>query len=490
MGLRLRLILVLLIPLVLVIGVYGYVRVRQEARELLDNNRRGIGLAATALQIAVENAWRDGQFTDITRILAEVVASQDEIDRIRVFNRNFQPLFVSNRLRIGDGDEVPTHMLVRVMNLGGAEGVYHDAGAAPVLYYFVPVRGNAGEPPQAVLEVVQIASAVQDRVWAAQRDVLARLGMLTLSVAALAGIMLQRQVLHPLGRLMEGIRRLGAGQSGARLPVERNDELGRVAAAFNEMATRLQAAQRDLVAETERTLELEDDVRRMETLAVAGRLATGFAHEVGTPLNIISGRAEYLLDRLPPDDPSRHDLSAIVAQIDRISGIIAGLLDTVRPQKPDLAAVQLSEVFDRIVPLMAHAARRRDVALEADTVAELPPLLADTNQVQQVLINLILNAIEASPAGGRVEVTARGEARDGRPGVTIAVTDTGPGVPAELRTAVFTPFFTTKPRGEGTGLGLAICRDIVRDHGGTIEVADHAGGASFVVWLPAVETDA
>ncbi|MEX2146175.1 MAG: ATP-binding protein [Candidatus Rokuibacteriota bacterium] len=485
MGLRLRLILVLLIPLVLVIGVYGYVRVRQEARELLDNNRRGVGLAATALQIAVENAWRDRQFADITRILAEVVASQDEIDRIRVFDRSFQPLFVSNRLRIGD--DVPADMLARVMNLGVAEGVYHDAGAAPVLYYFVPVRG-AAEVPQAVLEVVQIASAVQDRVWAAQRDVLTRLGILTLSVAALAGLMLQRQVLHPLGRLMEGIRRLGAGQSGARLPVERNDELGRVAAAFNEMATRLQAAQRDLVAETERTLELEDDVRRMETLAVAGRLATSFAHEVGTPLNIISGRAEYLLDRLPPDDPSRHDLSAIVAQIDRISGIIAGLLDTVRPQKADLAPVQLSEVFDRIVPLMAHAARRRDVALEADTVAELTPLLADANQLQQVLINLILNAIEASAAGGRVEVTARGEDRNGRPGVTIAVTDTGPGVPAELRTAVFTPFFTTKPRGEGTGLGLAICRDIVRDHGGTIELTDHAGGASFVVWLPAVET--
>jgi two-component system NtrC family sensor kinase len=128
------------------------------------------------------------------------------------------------------------------------------------------------------------------------------------------------------------------------------------------------------------------------------------------------------------------------------------------------------------------------VALEADTLADLPPLLADANQLQQVLINLILNAIEASAAGGRVEATARGEERDGRPGVTIAVTDTGPGVPAELRTAVFTPFFTTKPRGEGTGLGLAICRDIVRDHGGTIEVADHAGGASFVVWLPAVET--
>jgi two-component system, NtrC family, sensor kinase len=487
MGLRLRLILVLLIPLILVIGVYGYVRVQQESQGLLDDNRRGIGLAAKALQIAVENAWRDRQFTDITRILAEVVDTQDEIDRIRVFDRALQPMFVSNRLRIVD--DLPRDMLVRVMNLGVAEGVYRNAGTAPVLYYFVPIRGR-GEVPQAVIEVVQVAIAVQTRIRAEQREVLTRLGLLILSVAALAGIMLQRQVLDPLDRLMDGIRRLGAGQSGARLPVERRDEIGRVASAFNEMATRLEAAQRDLVAETERTLELEDDVRRMETLAVAGRLATGFAHEVGTPLNIISGRAEYLLDRLPPDDPARHDLSGIVAQIERISGIIATLLDTVRPQKPELTTVRLSDVFERIVPLMAHAARRREVALEADAAGDLPLLLADFNQLQQVLINLLLNAIEASRGGGRVQATGRAESRDGRPGVAIMVADTGPGVPAELRTAVFTPFFTTKPRGEGTGLGLAICRDIVRDHGGTIEVADHDGGAVFVVWLAACEADA
>lgn len=480
MGLRLRLILVLMIPLSLVVGVYGYMRVQGEAQDLLEQNRRSVGFTAKALQIAVENALRDRQVTDIRRLLAEIVEYQDEIDRIRLFDKKLAPMIVSNRLPIGD--YVATDALTRVLNLGYAEGVYQDRRGTPVLYYYVPIRGR-GETPAAVMEVVQVATAVHDRIRAAQRDLWARLAIIVLSVALLTGVMLQRQVLRPLGRLVDGIRRLGAGEPGLRLRVERRDELGRVATAFNEMAARLEAARRELVAESERTLELEEELRRMETLAVAGKLATGFAHEVGTPLNIISGRAEYVLARLPADDPARKDLTGIVEQIDRISGIIATLLDTVRPQKPELAKLVLSDVLDRVVPLMAHAARRRDVVLAAEVPAELPPLFADANQLQQVLINLLVNAIEASPAGGRVEIGAVAEARDGRPGVRITVRDTGPGVPPDLRAAVFRPFFSTKPRGQGTGLGLAICHDIVRDHGGSIEVVDDVRGATFAVWL-------
>jgi signal transduction histidine kinase len=484
MGLRLRLILVLMVPLTLVVGVYGYVRVQQEAAALLDDNRRGLGFTAKALQIAVENALRDRQLSDASRLLSEVVQYQEEIDRIRIFDRTLKPLVVSNRLPIGD--DVPTEALSRALERAVSEGVYYTRGTTPVLYYVVPIRGR-GEAPQAVMEVVQVATAVEARVAEAQTDVWTRLGVLVVSIAVLTGLMLQRQVLRPVARLMEGIRRLGAGESAARLPVERRDELGRLAGAFNDMAAKLQAAQRELVAESERTIELEAELRRVETLAVAGKLATGFAHEVGTPLNIISGRAEYLLGRLPDDDPARKDLIGIVDQIDRISGIIASLLDTLRPQKPELAAVRLSDVFDRLVPLIAHAARRRDVALDVETRADLPALMADANQLQQVIINLLVNAIEASPPGGRVDVSSSAAVREERAGIVIRVSDSGPGVAPELRAAVFQPFFTTKPRGQGTGLGLAICRDIVREHGGTIEVDDQGAGATFVVWLPAAE---
>ncbi|MBI4608246.1 MAG: HAMP domain-containing protein [Candidatus Rokubacteria bacterium] len=483
MGLRLRLILTLVIPLVLVVGVYGLVRIREEQAQLLDEDRRNMALTTKAIQIAVENALRDRQISDIKRLLFEIVEDQEQIDRIRLFDRKLAATLVSNPLSIGE--EIPGEPLRRVIETGQPQGFYQRRGKQPVLYYLVPLRGRRGEI-QGAMEVVHLAAGVERRVQAATRDVWLRLGVLLVVVATLTGFMLQRQVLRPLSGLAEGIRSLGQGQRGPPLPVERRDELGRVAEAFNRMAEQLEAARGRLLAETERTLDLEQQVRQAETLAVAGKLASGIAHEVGTPLNIISGRAEFLLKSLPQDDPRRPDLEVIIAQIDRISGIIRSLLDMVRPRKPEVQPIALAPVLERLLPLLAHAARRRGVALTAAVPQDLPPMLADPNQLQQVLINLLMNALEATPAGGRVGVSANRVSRDGRAGVTVAVSDTGSGIPVDLLSQVFEPFFTTKPSGQGTGLGLSICRDIVREHGGEIRVESRPDeGTTFTVWLPA-----
>jgi signal transduction histidine kinase len=252
------------------------------------------------------------------------------------------------------------------------------------------------------------------------------------------------------------------------------------------MAERLEAARRQLLEETERTLDLEQQLRHAETLAVAGKLATAIAHEVGTPLNIISGRAEFLLRDLAADDSRRGDLAGIVDQIDRISGIIHSMLDALRPQKPELELVRVGEIVSRLLPLMEYAARREGVRLTSDVRDTLPSIVADPRQLQQVLINLLVNAIEAVGPGGAVGLRAEPARRGDREGVAISVTDTGPGIPVEHRGAVFRPFFTTKPRGKGTGLGLSICRDIVKEHQGEIAITvPEGGGTTFVVWLPA-----
>lgn len=212
MGLRFRLILVLIIPMILVVGVYGFVRIRQEQAQLLDEDRRNMAFAAKAIQIAVENALRDRQISDIKRLLSEIVEYQEQIDRIRLFDRKLTPIMISNPLSIGE--EVPAEALRRVIETGQAEGFYQRRGEVPVLFYVVPLRTPGGEV-RGAMEVVHLASGVEQKVRAAIWDVWLRMGVLLLAVGVLAGLTLQRQVLRPLSRLMEGIRRLGQGQGQA-----------------------------------------------------------------------------------------------------------------------------------------------------------------------------------------------------------------------------------------------------------------------------------
>jgi signal transduction histidine kinase len=269
------------------------------------------------------------------------------------------------------------------------------------------------------------------------------------------------------------------------VPVRSRDELGHVAAAFNRMTERLAEARQRVEAETGRSLELMRRLRQTESLAIAGKLCSSIAHEVGTPLNIIAGRAELMLRALPPDSPLREDLDVIVTQIDRISRMIRAALDPFRQREPERTATAPGSVTEALRPLLQHFARSRGVTLAVRIPRDLPQVLVDPGHLQQVLINLLTNAIEATPAGGRVEVTGAHQADDGRPGVAIQVRDTGSGIPEDLLPRIFDPFFSTKPGRGGAGLGLAICRDLIRSNGSEIQVASPPGeGTTFTVWLP------
>jgi len=475
--LRGRLILIISLPAVLAVSAHGILRVQQEEAQVRREERQSLALTAAAAQIAVENALRDRQLTDVKRLLSQIVAEQASVDRIRLFDRQLNPTVVSNAWVLGEA--IPTESLQSVMKTGLGEGDYQRRGTRSYLSYIVPVRGRSGAI-EGALEIVQVATATDRRVREAVIDVFVRLGLLLVLIIVPTALVLQRQVIRPLSRLTEGIRKMGRGASGPPLPIERRDELGDVAFAFNDMAERLNA-------ETERALELEHRLRHTATLAVAGKLAASLAHEVGTPLNIISGRAEFLLKSLPTDDPRRKDIEGIVGQIDRISRIITSLLDTVRGQGLQFEPTNLANVVDQLFPLLLHTARQREIALLREVPDDLPAISADPSQLQQVLINLVINALDATPRGGRITITATESDRDAAKGITIRVTDTGSGIDASLLPRVFDAFLTTKPRGSGTGLGLAICRDIVRAHGGDMTAESTPGiGSTFTIWLPLV----
>jgi two-component system NtrC family sensor kinase len=481
MGLKLRLILVLIIPPILVVGVYGLIRVRTGRAELVAETERNVIVLAKAIEPTVERSLRDPRTSDLHGMLSDIVEDQEQIDRIRILDRELQLTAMSGRLSVTH--DVPAELLRRVAETGQGEVFSARWGKTQIFSYILAIH-TAGGAVVGTMEVSHQTSKIEDRVREATWDIAVRLTLLAISMTLLTGLVLQRQVLRPLSHLMEGIRNLGRGESAKPLPVERRDELGRVAEAFNTMATQLQAARRELLLETEHTLDLEQQLRHSATLAVAGRLASGVAHEIGTPLNIISGQVEYIFQNLPAGNALGEELNVIVEQIDRISAMIRSLLDTVRPVKPEIQPIVLKDVTDRLLLLLEHTARRHGVTLDVSIPGDLPPVRADRSQLQQVVINILMNAFEAARPSGNVQVRAWRAAHGSRAGVEIEVRDTGPGIHASLLPRIFEPFFSTKPPGEGTGLGLPISRDILKSLGGEITVKSAPGaGTSFLIWL-------
>jgi signal transduction histidine kinase len=237
----------------------------------------------------------------------------------------------------------------------------------------------------------------------------------------------------------------------------------------------------------EQLFEMQRTLGHAERLAVSGRIVAELAHEVGTPLHSVSGHLELLRRELPAaavtDDVHRR-LGVIEAQLGRVSGIIAQLLDLTRRAGSPPAPVDMNRLVRDTVELVRPGISAARLLLRVDAAPELPTVKGQAAQLQQVILNLLTNAIDATPPGGRVSVSTRPD--DGRQSVLVEVRDTGEGIAPAHRRQIFEPFFSTKAPGRGTGLGLFISSEIVRDHKGSIDVESEPGrGSAFRVTLPA-----
>lgn len=242
---------------------------------------------------------------------------------------------------------------------------------------------------------------------------------------------------------------------------------------------RLSAALAERLRNSETLRSLEGQLIRAEKLATTGVLAAGIAHEVGTPLGIIRARAELLLDDLASTD-ERRALDSIIQQIDHISSTIRQVLDFSRSQAVELTRVAPEPALRAVLELLDHRFKIHHLDVRAVVEPDIPDIAADPNQLQQVLINLILNACDASPVGGAIVISATLSADASN--VLWEVRDQGAGIAQEHLLAVFDPFFTTKKRGEGTGLGLPVATSIIRNHGGEITLASHPGEGTTVTF--------
>ena len=303
-------------------------------------------------------------------------------------------------------------------------------------------------------------------------------------------VILYHFVTKPVALLEAGMKRIAAGDLGQPIEINSGDEMGLLARTLNSMSAEMKLyheRMEDAVSEkTRKIMEAQEELINAEKLASLGRMAAGVAHEINSPLTGIITFAHLVKDRLPAEDGQiKEDVQVIIDQANRCSAIIKGLLGFARRTDFEVVDLDLNTLIRTVVDMVKKQARFHNIRLDLALDHHLQPARADANQLQQVFLNLLINAADAMNEKGSIFISTRAMKDGGREMFEVEFTDTGPGISEEHINKIFEPFFTTKPVGKGTGLGLAVSYGIIKKYGGDIIVKSSPGkGASFFIRLP------
>ncbi len=333
-------------------------------------------------------------------------------------------------------------------------------------------------------EVIAAAEIPRSAAHLASRRVVQRsftVAAILLVVAVLTGILWAHRITRPMERLTDATRRIGTGDFEVQVAVDSADEIGLLAGSFNQMTSELKKRDADL-------RHAHAQLVQSEKMAAFGQLGAGIAHEVKNPLAGILGCVQLAMDDVEPGGSVHDDLQLVERETRRCKSIIDNLLRFARQEKAEMESTDLNVVIANSLALVNHQLELNDIWVHEDIEESLPTVHGNGNQLQQVFVNLLVNAEQAMHGTkGSVTVSA---VRSSDGDVELRFSDTGPGIPEEIRSKLFDPFFTTKPPGEGTGLGLSVSYGIIKDHNGGIAVESEVGkGTTFVIVLPAERTD-
>ncbi len=492
-----------------------------------------VGSSAEGIVETVRGATRDGMLrNDVDNVhrIIQNIGTQRGIDRIRIFNKEGRIRTSTRPDEVGALVDVRAEQCVachqygrpldrldrkdRIRTFRGPSGGRILGVIAPILNEpQCTTMCHAHPASQRVLGVLDVQlkmDAVDQSLRTSERQLSVGLAATVGAVLALAGVLLWWMVLRPVHRLSAAMARAEQGDLSARVPVRSKDEIGELARAWNAMSEELSRA-RDSLQEWNRSLEarvdektqaLEQAHRRMvvvEKMASLGKLAAVLAHEINNPLAGIRTYARVLRRGLahpeepgpqasPPGETDRI-LQMMESEAARCGEIVRNMLLFSRESPARFAEEALGPVIERCLLLLRHHAELLGVTLSGEAAPDLPRIVCDAGQIEQLLLALVMNGLEASKAGGWVRLSARPEPEGD--GLVLAVADTGCGIPPEDEARIYEPFFTTKEQGKGVGLGLAVVYGIVDRHHGRIELQSRPGATVFTVHLkarPPVET--
>ncbi len=481
MKLGTKLIMLLMMVVVVIMMIHGYLSIRQDRESVERELRVGMRGFSRVLQSTLGRLYADLGDLQATERFIDTAGPRGNIHAVIVYDAYGKVVAQSASVRYKtDFPELDPTALMKldpgpVLRDGKSIEEYIRDREVLIHYRIQPIIGSNDRIAGAVLLArsgYRLLASIEER----RNRIITTSSVLIALLSVLILLIVRQHITRPINALIKRIREIGEGRWEQRLDVSGSDEISSLANEFNLMCEKLQQSYTRLVEEQQEKLKLERNLRRSERLASVGQLAAGLAHEIGTPLSIIGGRAEYLLRRSRTQEEINDNLRTIHAQIDRIAAIVRQLLEFSRRKEPVFRNVDVTALLRNVNALLEHRLAEKAAHVEISAASGIPTIQADPDLLQQVFINLYLNSLHALRVGGTIKIhAARGDdavVPNGGAGNCLRITfeDDGAGISPTHIAQVFDPFFTTKDIGDGTGLGLSVSYGILKEHGGEIQV--------------------
>lgn len=482
MRLASKIVLLCLLAMTAMSGLFSYFTIRRDAQFFADEHGRIASQLADVLKHHLSKTWNGGDHEKRAEAVEDCSIVYHHV-RVRY-------------VLIGGASAVmepsaPSHMLKTVADGHPVTVTSPDKVGNRSVHTYISFAKTVSDGGflEFSRSMEDIDARARETLWSTLLSLIGA-SLLSAGVIFFGGV---HMIGRPLSLLVEKTKRIGKGDLTGPVQVGGNTELSQFGTALNEMCVQLSAQQEAIKAEVASRDSAEKQLRHADRLNTVGRLAAGIAHEMGTPLNVVSGRASLIANGKLSDEDVRQSATTIKTEADRITKIIRQLLDFARRSTPQRSPADVRTVVEKTVDLLRSFAEKQAVQLDIAYDGDSFDANVDVGQFQQVCTNLIMNALQSIDERGRVEIRLRNvqasppDAVDAPTGkyVRVDVKDSGCGVSVDDREHIFEPFYTSKDVGEGTGLGLSISYGIIRDHDGWIEVTSKPEvGSCFSVFLP------
>ncbi len=464
--------------LLCIIGGFSFYNLKYQERVIREDDIERVRLITDIIKNGLYTIMLEGRGKEFQNFLETLIA--EDIEEVRVFHPDTGQILASS-IPKEIGTFIYKEDMEKFKNQDSPHVFIHKKNNESVYSMVVPILNE--KPCQrchkndgtyiGVLDVEISMQKTMSRINEFRSRTIAFSLLTFLALASALAIMTNLLVNRPIEGIIRTMKKVEAGDLSVRFITKRGDEIGKLASSFNSMLSELQKAHEEI-----QRCHIEE-MKRVERMATLGELAAAIAHEIKNPLAGISGAIQVLAEEFPEGDPRKETIEEVLKEIERLDKTIKDLLNFARPIEPRVIEIDLKSILDKTLSLVKKQAQKQNIKIELKYDEEIGLLKVDPQQIQQVFLNIILNAFHSMPDGG--ELTIEAKRLNGK--VEIAIKDNGIGIPPEDLKKIFKPFYTT--RYAGTGLGLPISSNIIEAHGGEIKVESTPGiGSTFRIILP------